>query len=153
MHKDREQSSEEMLFRFFNEIGIIAQLSANSFERLLPHDLTLAQFSLLNHCVRVGDGWPPARLAAAFQVTRGTMTSTLQRLEAKRLIRIGADDHDGRAKRVWLTSQGRTARADALKAVAPELSRIARAMKMKDIEAALPLLETLRSWLDADRSR
>ncbi|MFN3835991.1 MAG: MarR family winged helix-turn-helix transcriptional regulator, partial [Glycocaulis sp.] len=77
-----------LYFRLLNEIGIIAQLSANRLERVLPHDLTVAQFSLLHHCVRLGDGWTPARLAAAFQVTRGTMTNTLQKLEAKGFIRL-----------------------------------------------------------------
>ena len=70
----------DLYFSLFLEIGIIAQLSGNRFQRVMPFGLTMAQFSLLTHCIRLGDGWTPARLAAAFQVTRGTMTNTLQKL-------------------------------------------------------------------------
>ena len=52
-----------LYFQLFNEIGIIAQLSGNRFQRVLPQGLTVAQFSLLNHCVRLGDGWTPATLS------------------------------------------------------------------------------------------
>src|SRR3990167_6573870 len=99
-----------LYFSLFNEIGIIAQLSAARFQKVMPHALTMAQFSLLNHCVRLGDGWTPARLAAAFQVTRGTMTNTLQKLEAKGFIRLEPDAEDARAKCVFLTPSGRAAR-------------------------------------------
>jgi hypothetical protein len=58
---------------------------------------------VLNHCVRLGDNRTPAELAAAFQVTRATLTSTLQRLEAKGFIRMARDPRDGRSKRVLLT--------------------------------------------------
>lgn len=145
-------SKDDTLFRLFNEIGIIAQLSANAFERVLPHELTLAQFTLLNHCVRLGDGWAPARLAAAFQVTRGTMTNTLQKLEAKGFIRLEADASDARAKRVFLTAAGQKARAESLKALGPQMQRLAKALDQKDVLAALPLLKSLRVWLDTHRA-
>ncbi len=140
-----------LTFRLLNEIGIIAQLSASRFERIMPHGLTLAQFGLLNHMVRLGDGWPPARLSRAFQVTKGTMTATLQRLEAKGFIRIDPDPEDGRAKRVFLTPSGRRAREGALSALAPDLDRIARSLPAAEAEALLPGLERLRAWLDTHR--
>ena len=40
------------LFRFFNEIGIIEQLSRNAFERVMPGGMKLSQFTVLNHFVR-----------------------------------------------------------------------------------------------------
>lgn len=140
-----------LYFRLFNEIGIIAQLSASRFERVLPHDLTVAQFSLLNHCVRLGDGWTPARLAAAFQVTRGTMTSTLQRLEAKGFIRLEADPDDARSKRVFLTDRGRAARSTSLAALAPELARMPEVLAPEAAAKLMAPLEQLRIWLDANR--
>jgi len=138
-------------FQLFNEIGIIAQLSANRFERVLQHGMTLAQFSLLNHCVRLGDGWTPARLAAAFQVTRGTMTSTLQKLEAKGFIRIDPDPDDARSKRVFLTPSGKQARDASLKALAPELAQLPEGFPPELAAEILPALERLRIWLDTHR--
>ncbi|MCU0730934.1 MAG: MarR family transcriptional regulator [Hyphomonas sp.] len=142
---------ETLYFRLFNEIGIIAQLSASRFQRVLPHGLTVAQFSLLNHCVRLGDGWTPARLAAAFQVTRGTMTNTLQKLEAKGFIRIEADAEDARSKRVYLKSTGRAARDLALKELAPELAGLPEGFPPELAASILPALEQLRIWLDTHR--
>ncbi len=140
-----------LYFQLFNEIGIIAQLSANRFERVLPHGMTLAQFSLLNHCVRLGDGWTPARLAAAFQVTRGTMTSTLQKLEAKGFIRVDPDADDARSKRVFLTLAGKQARDASLKALAPELAQLPEGFPPELAVEILPALERLRIWLDTHR--
>jgi DNA-binding MarR family transcriptional regulator len=138
-------------FRLLNEIGIIAQLSATRLERVLPHGLTSAQFSFLNHCVRLGDGWTPARLAAAFQVTRGTMTNTLQKLETKGFIRTETDQMDARSKHVYLTPAGRAARDEALARLAPELARLPEALPQKEAAALIPSLEVLRIWLDANR--
>ena len=140
-----------LYFRLFNEIGIIAQLNANRLERVLPRGLTVAQFSLLHHCVRLGDGWTPARLAAAFQVTRGTMTSTLQKLEAKGFIQLEADAEDARSKHVFLTDQGRAARDASLAALAPGLAEMPAALPPQDAASLLPALEQLRIWLDANR--
>jgi DNA-binding MarR family transcriptional regulator len=142
---------DERVFQFLNEIGIIAQLSANAFERVMPHGLTVAQFSLLNHCVRLGDGWTPARLASAFQVARATMTSTLQRLEAKGFIRLEDDAADRRSKHVYITAPGRAARAEALGLLGPELVALGRVASRADIDAALPVLEAVRTWLDGRR--
>lgn len=138
-------------FRLLNEIGIIAQLSMARLERVLPHGLTVAQFSLLNHCVRLGDGWTPARLAAAFQVTRGTMTNTLQKLESKGFIRTETDEADARSKHVFLTPAGRVAREEALALLAPELARLPEALAPGEAVALIPPLEALRTWLDANR--
>ncbi|MEO1027929.1 MAG: MarR family transcriptional regulator [Pseudomonadota bacterium] len=141
----------DLYFRLFNEIGIIDQLASTRFERVLPHGLTEAQFTVLNHAVRMGDGWTPARLAAAFQVTKGTFTSTLQKLEAKGFVRVEPDSEDGRSKRVFLTEAGRIARDDALAAAAPLFARVPEALSPQEAEAILPPLAKLRVWLDENR--
>lgn len=145
-------SDEARLFTLFNEIGIINQLSSTAFERALPHGLTQAQFTVLNHCVRLGDNRTPAQLASAFQITRGTLTSTLQRLEAKGFINVVPDQKDGRSKRVLLTPSGRAARADSIASAAPLLLRVRAALPREEVELLLPILIKLRSWLDEDRS-
>lgn len=142
---------EQALFLLLNEIGIISQLSSARLERLLPHGLSVAQFGLLNHLVRLDGDWSPARLAAAFQVTRGTMTSTLQRLEAKGFISTRANPDDGRAKIVTLTDAGRHARKAALAAAGPGLADLKAALSPADVDALIPGLQKLRIWLDMHR--
>ena len=84
--------------RVMTEIGIIAQLSQARLERNLPDGLSAAQFGVLIHFSRRGGRESPARLASAFQVTKGAMTNTLQRLEARGFVAIVGDPDDGRRK-------------------------------------------------------
>ena len=140
-----------VLFQVMNEIGIIGQLSRAAFERVMPHGLKISQFSVLNHLVRLGDGQRPATLADAFQVTRGAMTNTLARLEALGFVSVRPDPSDGRAKAVFLTEAGRSARQEAVVALAPTLAELDREIGPKRFEAALPFLVELRRTLDAKR--
>jgi DNA-binding MarR family transcriptional regulator len=140
------------IFNFFNEIGIIAQLSQTQFERLMPSGMTIAQFTVLNHCVRVGDGKSPALLARAFQVTKGTMTSTLHRLEQKGLVAIHPDPADGRSKIVRITEAGRAMRESCIAATQPWAERIGAMPEASDMATLLPRLAALRAALDRDRN-
>ncbi|MGL4727455.1 MAG: MarR family winged helix-turn-helix transcriptional regulator [Bosea sp. (in: a-proteobacteria)] len=139
------------LFSLFNEIGIIAQLSQTIFERVMPPGMTLAQFTVLNHFVRLGGQRSPAALAAAFQVTRATMTSTLQRLGAKNLILVQPDPSDGRGKLVTLTPAGKAVREQCIAALQPEMDRIRHHPEIVDAIATLPQLIALRRALDEAR--
>jgi DNA-binding MarR family transcriptional regulator len=140
------------LFRIFNEISIIAQLSQTVFERVMPPGMTLAQFTVLNHFVRLGGTRSPAELASAFQVTRATMTSTLQRLEGKNLILIAPDPKDGRGKQVTLTETGRVMRERCIAALGPELARLSEQGVGQDIGGLIDGLTRLRKQMDAARS-
>jgi DNA-binding MarR family transcriptional regulator len=144
-------SDEDLLFRYFVEIGIIHQLVSTAFQNVLPHGLTGAQFTVLNHCVRMGDNKTPAELAEVLQVTRGTLTSTLARLESKKFIRVFPDAVDGRSKRVRLTAAGRKAREDGVRAAWPLINDVKAALPRQAAERDLPRLEELRSWLDSHR--
>jgi DNA-binding MarR family transcriptional regulator len=117
----------------------------------LPHGLTRAQFTVLNHCVRMGDNKTPAQLADILQVTRGTMTSTLARLEEKGFIRVEPDEVDGRSKRVLLTRKGRAAREESIRAALPLLSEARVAIPRDMVERMLPHIEVIRAWFDQNR--
>jgi DNA-binding MarR family transcriptional regulator len=143
-----DSTRDPILFQFFNEIGIIEQLARNRLERVLPDGLKAPHFGVLNHLVRLGDDKSPLRLARAFQVSKGTMTNTIQRLEARRLIEVRPDPSDGRGKRVFLTRKGRAAREACIKATAPLLLELARAFPQSRFEEALPFLQAIRGYLD-----
>ncbi len=146
-----EPVQDPLLFRFFTEIGIIEQLARNRLQRRLPDSLKMPQFLLLNHLVRLGGEWRPARLAAAFQLTKGAMTNTLQRLEARGLVTVSADPRDGRGKLVGLTDAGRDMRERCVDSVGPLLERLSREVSEQEIAAAMPVLETVRRYLDSQR--
>ena len=141
----------QAVFRFFNEINIIGQLTSNEMGRTLPHGLTVSQFSVLNWFVRVDDEATPGRLARAFQVSKGAMTNTLKQLERKGFVTVNPDPASGRRKLVRLTAAGGAARREAIEATHPALTAFAAAFDVAEIEALLPTLEAIRSWLDERR--
>jgi DNA-binding MarR family transcriptional regulator len=140
-------------FRLFNEIGIIEQLSRTILEARLPPGFVLAQFSVLNHLVRVRDGSTPAILATAFQVPKTSMTHSLAVLEREGLIEMRRNPEDGRSKLVYITDAGRKLRQGTIDSLAPDVARIAAAFPPDQVARLLPDLERLRRFLDADRDR
>jgi DNA-binding MarR family transcriptional regulator len=140
-----------VFFPLFNEIGILAQLSAALFEAKMPEGYLISQFAVLNHLIRVKDGRTPMDLARAFQVPKTTMTHTLGLLEKRGHIRLEVNPKDGRSKLVWLTEAGRQFREAALAAAAPEMAALARAFSPERAAALVPELANLRKILDETR--
>lgn len=138
-------------FALLNEIGIINQLATARFESLLPEGLNTPQFSVLNNFVRLGGTRTPAQLADAFQVTRGAMTNTLKRLEAKGFVKIRKDAKDLRSKEVSITAKGRRIREVAIAATFPELQKLLPVIGEKELPELLAKLQLLRQWLDENR--
>lgn len=144
-------TEDPITFQFFNEVGIIYQLARNQVERVLPRGITLSQFSVLSNFVRLGGERSPAGLATAFQVTRQTMTNTLQRLEAAGYVAIRPDPADGRAKIVAITDAGRAMRQRCMEAQAPLLAELADRLPETELAALIPGLRQVRILLDAAR--
>ncbi len=149
----RIEQDDRLVFQVFNEIGIIEQLARAQFEAVMPEGLKLPHFSVLNHMVRLGDGARPVDLARAFQVTKGTITNTLGRLEARGAIRLAPDAEDGRTKRVYLTPIGRALHARSIEALVPAFQPLKAAIPRERFEKAQPFLSDLRSYLDKARDR
>ncbi len=145
------KNADPLLYVFFNEIGIINQLITTQLERSLPDGLRLSHFSVLSNFVRLGGTRTPAQLASAFQVTKGAMTNTLQKLEAKGLVRIKSNPDDGRGKLVSITEKGRRVRNKAVTALAPSFAEFEKAFAKRDVKEALPFLQEVRAYLDTAR--
>ena len=145
-------NQDPLVFRLFTEIGIIEQLSRNRLERGLPDGLKVPQFGVLHHLARLGGEWSPVRLANAFQVTKGAMTNTLQRLEKRGLVRVLADPRDGRGKLVGITPAGRKMRARCVGSIGPLLADLSKELSDKELAPALPVLEKIRKYLDSHRA-
>lgn len=144
-------TSPAILFDFFNEIGIIEQLSRALLEARLPHGLIAPHFTVLNHLTRLGDGRAPIDMARAFQVPKTTLTHTLKGLEALQYIEMRPNPQDGRSKLVYLTDKGRSLRADVISALGPDFARLAGQYDVARLASMLPDLKALRATLDSDR--
>ncbi len=149
------QSQEDvgrLYFEFFNEIGILAQLSRALFEARLEDGLTVPHFSVLNHLVRLGDGRAPLAIANAFQVPKTTMTHTLAGLEKRGLIEMKPNPEDGRSKLVYITQAGRNARENNIDKLGEDVGKLVSLFEPGRILDILPELRDLRKVLDENRS-
>jgi DNA-binding MarR family transcriptional regulator len=147
-----QAASQAGVFGFFNEIGIVAQLSSAMLARVLPDGVHPSHFAIINHLVRLGDGKTPVRIASAMQVTKATMSHSLDVLEDRGFIHIARSDSDQRSKLVWLTPQGRTFRESAVEAVSAEVGRLFSDADHAAMASALPVLRAVRKVLDDNRS-
>lgn len=146
-----DKDSRLLYFSFFNEIGIIAQLSRAAFESVLPDGLLVPHFSVLNHLVRVGEGQTPLALSRAFQVPKTTMTHTLAGLEKHGFVAMRPNPRDGRSKCVWLTEAGRTFRDDAIGRLEPYMSWFSGEFAPEEISQLTEQLQSIRIALDTHR--
>lgn len=145
-------TEDPLAFQLFTEIGIIDQLGGAAFERALPAGLTRAQFGVLQHLSRrARPSQSPGTIAAAMQVSRATMTSTLGRLAKRGLVAIEDDPADGRGKQVRLTQAGETVRQACIAAVMPLLPLVSQALTAAEQDQMLGLLRRLREVLDGAR--
>ncbi|NNJ74853.1 MAG: MarR family transcriptional regulator [Anderseniella sp.] len=138
-------------FTFFNEIGIIGQLSRAILESRLPDGMLISHFSVLNHLIRVEDGRTPQDISRAFQVPKTSMTHTLAILEKHNLVEMKPNPKDGRSKNVWITKQGREFRDHAIGGMDPDIERLSGLLAGIDIAALSEQLAGIRKIMDASR--
>ncbi|WP_419905307.1 MarR family winged helix-turn-helix transcriptional regulator [Kiloniella sp.] len=137
-----------LYFAFFNEIGIISQLSRAMMEASLPDGLSVAHFSVLNHLMRVGDGRTPLAIARAFQLPKTTMTHTLSVLEKNAMVELRPNPKDGRSKCVWLTEKGRKFRDDAIASLDPDVAALSSRIPLTIVSELVDKLADIRKTLD-----
>lgn len=149
------EAPQQRFFELFNEIGIINQLATAAFNRALPDNLHVSHFAVLNHLVRLGDGSTPKQITEAFQVTKGTMTHTLNDLKSRGFIVLVPHVTDGRSKLVYLTEAGRSYRERAIGNLGPSVGWAFRDLEpdqVAEILSCIPALRLLRETLDANRN-
>ncbi|MEM9472526.1 MAG: MarR family winged helix-turn-helix transcriptional regulator [Pseudomonadota bacterium] len=139
-------------FTFFNEIGIISQLSRTILESRLPDGMLVSHFSVLNHLIRVEDGRTPQDISRAFQVPKTSMTHTLSVLEKHKLVDMKPNPNDGRSKTVWITTRGREFRDRAISAMDRDVAHLSSLLGDIDIAALTEQLASVRKIMDMSRS-
>lgn len=149
--RDETIGQSRQLFELFTEIGIIQQLSTTLFNRRLPDGLHVSHFSVISHLVRLGDGQTPLALSRAFQVTKGTMTNTLNGLSRHALVTIEPHATDGRSKLVFLTRKGRTFHQQSIQSLGKDLTVLMNELDTELLLSTLPELRKLRQALDRQR--
>ncbi|KGJ91199.1 MarR family winged helix-turn-helix transcriptional regulator [Colwellia psychrerythraea] len=140
-----------IIFQVFTEVAIVNQLSTHLLEKSLPLGMKASQFKVLSHLVRIGEATTPAKLAKTFQVTKGAMTNTTNRLLALELIHIEENLADRRVKQIFITEKGKAIREQSIAATMKSLSPVLKNISIDDFTNALPFLTKLRSDLDENK--
>lgn len=148
----KDPSNLPVYFHFFNEIGIIEQLSRAFMEARLPDGFLISHFGVLNHLIRLGDGRTPLDIAKAFQIPKTSMTHTLAGLEKHKLVEMRPNPKDGRSKLVYLTEAGRKFRDDAIFKLVPDFQILQETIPIERVAEVLPLLSEVRIFLDELRN-
>ena len=116
---------------------IYHRIDLRSADTMKCFGLSVSRFDVLNH-VGTPEGRTQQELASALLVTKGNVTQLLDGLEQDGLIERR---RDGRAKRIYLTEQGRDLRE---RAVAAQERAIADEFAVLDAEEQRQLISLLR---------
>ncbi|MHA7872193.1 MAG: MarR family winged helix-turn-helix transcriptional regulator [Hyphococcus sp.] len=149
-------ADDPVLFKVMTEIDMIAHMAAVEFERLLPDDMTQAQFGVINRLLRLDAAETVSELAEAFRVAQPTMSSTVKKLAAKGYVDIIPDTEDKRVKRIRATRAGKAVRAKAIRALDPHWAAFAEdapeAVKRADWPKLLKTLTAMRDFMERRRT-
>lgn len=141
------------IFAFFNEVGIVSQLSTALLASALPDGVHPSHFAIVNHLVRLGDGKTPASIASAMQVTKATMTHSIGVLSAHRFVDVRDNPADARSKTVHLTDHGRLFHQTAIRDVTQRFAPLFTPHQFEAMQQMLAPLREIRRTLDDNRPK
>jgi MarR family transcriptional regulator, organic hydroperoxide resistance regulator len=133
---------------FLARIAVVSRrLKSEAQRRLARHGVHSGQQFVLG-CLWERDGLTPSEIAAMINVEAPTVTRAVQRMVTSGLLRVDADERDGRRVRVWLTREG-----DRLRKVVPAITRgleddALALLSPAERETLIDLLERIGKALD-----
>ena len=120
----------------------------NRLTRALPKGMEISHFSVLNNLAWHDGEKTPAQLAETFNVTRGAMTNTLNKLVWAGYVHIRPDWDDARRKMGAISPAGRNARDHAIRQISPLINDVADDLGEAQVRATLDTLRALRRQLE-----
>ena len=132
----------------FSEISAIDHLLKLRLTKMLPSGMEPSHFAILNHFSVIGGEKTPAQLAKSFNVTKGAITNTLNKLSKMGYVHIRPDWEDGRKKMVSISESGKTARNEAVAAIEPVINNLMRVLSPEKAKSTIPFLRDLRILLN-----
>lgn len=146
-----ESVGDTLAITLLSEIATVEQLAQSHLKNALPKGMEVSHFAVLNHFAGSGGEKTPGQLARVFHVTKGAMTNTLRRLENAGYVTIRPDKTDARSKLVRLSPEGKVARDEAVKMIAPVFEAVAAELGSDKIKAVLPVMRELRELMNGGR--
>lgn len=137
---------EKLLLDLFTEVTIVEHLVRNHIETIATREFSAGEFGLLNYFLRNRlDREKKSVLAWSFQVPIGEMETRVSALEARGFVgRIG----DGDDQLIGVTASGRSAHADAVQLLAPEIEPLMSEFGDEDLGQTVTVLQEIRRVFD-----
>lgn len=117
---NQEQSK---IIQLGTALGITNQLYTTRMAKLLGnHDLTIAQFSLLNHLLRLSHKEHTiSELTAALEINQPGVTKIIKKLSQQDLVAVKPSEEDSRKKLITLTQEGARSVQSILMSIGPDI--------------------------------
>ena len=142
------ENRNSLAITLISELLSADQRMRNRLTRALPKGMEISHFSVLNNLAWHDGEKTPAQLAETFNVTRGAMTNTLNKLVWAGYVHIRPDWDDARRKMVALSPAGRNARDHAIRQISPLINDVADDLGEAQVRATLDTLRALRRQLE-----
>ncbi|AXI49771.1 MULTISPECIES: MarR family winged helix-turn-helix transcriptional regulator [Sulfitobacter] len=142
------ENRNSLAITLISELLSADQRMRNRLTRALPKGMEISHFSVLNNLAWHDGEKTPAQLAETFNVTRGAMTNTLNKLVWAGYVHIRPDWDDARRKMVAISPAGRNARDHAIRQISPLINDVADDLGEAQVRATLDTLRALRRQLE-----
>ena len=149
----RTQSA-NALFALFNGCGDVHAALTRRAESVLPSELTMPQFTVLdflrkNYIDENRQLLTPIMIAQSQNITKGAVTNLLNQLVKKGLVKLEKHPEDGRSKLILLSGEGIKAHRHSMVALSQMTSEILQQFSAEELSSTLPILSKFTRWLDA----
>lgn len=143
------QQDARTVLHLFTEIAIVEHLLRNRYDRSSPAGMTTGQFGILTHFIRNGRAEEKQSvLAWAFQDSDAYMAEKVASLVQRGFVETRPAEGSADDLIVAITDRGRAAHAEALEAIAPEITQLLDGISMDDIKISLKVVQDIRRTLD-----
>lgn len=148
MNKKQEQISQ-----LATALGIVNQLYTTRMNQLLgQHDLTIAQFGLLNHLLRSGsEAHTVSELTAALEINQPGVTKIIKKLSQLDLVSVQTSAADSRKKQIAITGAGAQAIQKVMMGLGPDVFQWFADWEEDEMGQFTQSLQRLGGWLDENR--
>ncbi len=138
-------SDPKLSMALFSEILAMDHIAKSAIARSLPKGMEISHFAVLNYLQNLSGGErSPGQLARSFNVTKGAMTNTLNKLEIAGYVAIRPAWEDARRKHVAISPAGIRACEDALAALSPLARSIETGLGEDELKSLLKGFRRLR---------
>lgn len=144
---------QQQIIQLATAFGIASQLYSTRMNQLLSqHDLTIAQFGLLNHLLRLSHKEHTiTELTAALEINQPGVTKIIKKLSQSGLVASKPSKTDSRKKLITLTQTGAQTVQTIMQTIGPDIMSWFDDWEFDELEAFTQHLQKLGRWLDENR--